>query len=141
MKIIFFKEKSVKNTTTIAAYAIFLSSLIMCSSPSVNAKEGESVRNITIQTAISDCAKSKCDVIELSGTFHGWKGGCPSSAMKTRSDWVIKDDSGCLFVAGANPAGLSMQKPANEKVRVTGHVVAGEAGKFRFEATSVIIDD
>jgi hypothetical protein len=141
MKINFFKEMSIKKISTIAASAIVLSSLIMCSSPSVNAKEGESVKSITISQAISDCAKSKCDVIELSGTFHGWNGGCPSSAMKTRSDWVIKDDSGCLFVAGAKPPGLSMQKPANEKVRVTGHIVAGEAGKFRFEATSVIIDE
>jgi hypothetical protein len=58
----------------------------------------------------------------IQGRFRGWTSPCPQSAMITRSDWVMDDGKGCIYVTGQLPTGLSPEKPSGEQTTVTGIV-------------------
>lgn len=64
--------------------------------------------------------------VEITGYFHGWDllgeaGGAPPV---TRSDWVIADSSGAIYVTGILPEGLdpSSKKVVNTIIRLTATV-------------------
>lgn len=58
--------------------------------------------------------------VTISGEFRGWRGPCRSGPPVSRSDWMINDASGCLYVHGPLPTGLDASRPGGEKVTVTG---------------------
>ncbi|MDO8989947.1 MAG: hypothetical protein Q7U91_09960 [Sideroxyarcus sp.] len=91
----------------------------------------------TIKQVIDNAARMNDQQIELAGSFRGWK-GCPSSAMITRSDWVLDDDSGCIYVSGAMPEGVSPEKAEGEHIRVIGRVVVDAKGKPAIKADRLI---
>lgn len=63
--------------------------------------------------------------VTITGRFMGWKGRCNTSMPMTRSDWIIEDDSGCIYVSGPLPQGLSALAPKGEPVVVAGVVMKG----------------
>jgi len=83
----------------------------------------------TIKDILNHPAKFGSSDVVLTGIFKGWTGSCPSSAMLTRSDWILEDDTGCIYVTGRIPAGLAPQQPNNEHIVVTGRVMVNAAGK------------
>lgn len=60
--------------------------------------------------------------VTVTGVFQGWRGSCPGGPPVSRSDWMMADPSGCLYVNGPVPSGLDSAKPAGEKISVTGVV-------------------
>ncbi|MBU0483455.1 MAG: hypothetical protein KKB30_02940 [Proteobacteria bacterium] len=76
----------------------------------------------------------------LSGVFKGWKGACFGAPPVTRSDWMLEDDSGCLYVTGPLPAGLDALKPNSEQIMVKGLVLTDRKGEPYLEAESVTIN-
>ena len=82
----------------------------------------------TIKQVIENASRMNEQQVELTGVFRGWK-GCPSSAMITRSDWVLEDESGCIYVSGIMPEGVSPTNAQGEQVRVRGRVVVDAKGK------------
>lgn len=92
---------------------------------------------LTIRQVITNAAAMHDQPVVLTGSFRGWK-GCPDSAMLTRSDWVLEDDSGCIFVTGTLPAGVSPESAKGERIRVTGHVVLDAKGKPAIRAVRAV---
>lgn len=45
--------------------------------------------------------------VQVSGSFGGWSGPCRGAPPRTRSDWMLFDDQGCLYVTGALPPGIT----------------------------------
>lgn len=60
--------------------------------------------------------------VRVTGIFHGWRGPCRYGPPVSRSDWMIADASGCLYVHGQTPASLDPSRPSGEKISVTGVV-------------------
>ncbi|MBN1755650.1 hypothetical protein JW877_05490 [bacterium] len=78
--------------------------------------------------------------VTLTGEFWGWSGtkaGCAgeiSSPPVSKSDWIIKLDSGqCLYVVGPVPAGVDKLNPQGEKVEISGVVKELETGQIYIE--------
>jgi hypothetical protein len=67
-------------------------------------------------------ARFESSTVTVTGIFHGWRGPCRSGPPVSRSDWMIADSSGCLYVHGPVPPGLDPAKPSGEKISVTGVV-------------------
>jgi hypothetical protein len=60
------------------------------------------------------------NLVIIEGEYMGWKGGFGSPPV-TRSDWVLQDVTGGLYVTG-KPAGLDPVADIGRAVRVTGIV-------------------
>jgi len=58
--------------------------------------------------------------VTLTASFKGWKGGCPGPPPVSRSDWMVDDGTGCLYVHGPLPPGLDPARPKDERVVLTG---------------------
>jgi len=52
----------------------------------------------------------------VSGSFKGWKGACLSTPPVSRSDWMLEDGTGCIYVHAPLPAGSDALKPQGEAV-------------------------
>ncbi|MBU0675039.1 MAG: hypothetical protein KJ950_10385 [Proteobacteria bacterium] len=77
--------------------------------------------------------------VELSGQFMGWKGTCLTAPPVSRSDWMLVDSTGCIYVTGAIPVGLDPAKPNLETILVKGRLAADQKGKAYLEAESVTV--
>lgn len=67
-------------------------------------------------------ARFESGTVTIAGEFQGWRGPCRSGPPVSRSDWMITDATGCLYVHGPLPPGLDPSKPGGENVTVTGVV-------------------
>ncbi len=80
-------------------------------------------------------------VFEIVGYFRGWNlfGEVSGNPPVTRSDWVIADDSGAVYVTGAPPPGLdpSSRADAWSVVHLTAKVVYVRLGVSHLEARRV----
>ena len=79
---------------------------------------------------------------EITGYFRGWNlFGEASGTPITRSDWVIADNTGAIYVTGAAPQGLdpSSRADAWSVVRLTARVVYVRLGTSHLETRSVQI--
>lgn len=84
---------------------------------------------MTVKRILDDPRSFEGKDITVQGLYKGWSGKCPSSAMLTRSDWVLEDETGCIFVTGRMPSGVSANQPQGERIVVQGKVVLGSKGK------------
>ena len=82
---------------------------------------------------LAESARFESVTVTVTGVFYGWRGPCPGGPPVSRSDWMIADASGCLYVHGPVPIGLDPAKPAGEKISVTG-VVRLKNGRPYLEA-------
>lgn len=92
-------------------------------------------------TVISDILTAPKGVdkkkVTIEGIFQGWKGKCPESVMLSRSDWILKDQTGCIYVNGYLLTGLSpMDKKKGPLVSVQA-TVAVQKDKPYLKAQSV----
>jgi hypothetical protein len=80
-------------------------------------------------------------VFDLVGYFRGWNvfGEASGSPPVTRSDWVIADGTGAMYVTGAAPQGLASSSRADawSVVRLTARVVYVRLGTSYLEARRV----
>jgi len=73
----------------------------------------------------------------LEGFFRGWSGPCAGSPPQTRSDWMFEDGSGCIYVTGMLPSGLSAVAPQGERIILDAIVKIGKGGTPYLSARSV----
>jgi hypothetical protein len=92
---------------------------------------------ITIQKILRNPAEHVDKEIVLEGAFQGWKGKCEESSPLTRSDWILKDETGCIYVSGKIPSGVSTIDPKGEALVVSGVIKIREGGKPYFQAKEV----
>ena len=91
----------------------------------------------TIKQVIENASRMNEQQVELTGAFRGWT-GCPASSMITRSDWVLEDESGCIYVSGVMPEGVSLTKPQGERIQIKGRVIADKNGKAAIKADHLV---
>lgn len=60
--------------------------------------------------------------VRLDGVFKGWKGSCRSGPPKSRSDWMVEDGTGCIYVHGTLPNNLQPMAPKDEPIILEGVV-------------------
>jgi hypothetical protein len=92
---------------------------------------------ITIQKILKNAGELVNKEFLLEGAFQGWKGKCEESSPLTRSDWILKDETGCIYVSGKIPAGVSTLDPKGEPLVVSGVMKIKEGGKPYFQAKEV----
>jgi len=114
-----------------------------CTAPAVNAGTmlpgGKAApgEKIALKSIVEQPKAFAGKEITVEGVFLGWSGACPRSGALTRSDWMLEDGSGCIYVTGRLPAGVSAVKPQKERLRVTGTVKTAKDGKPFLQAAGV----
>lgn len=58
-------------------------------------------------------------VVTLEATYSGWKGGLAGAPPETRSDWLLEDETGWIYVTG-KPSGLDPIDDIGYPIKVTG---------------------
>jgi len=66
-------------------------------------------------------------VVTIEGKYQGWKGGFGSPPV-TRSDWLVQDATGWLYVTG-KPAGLDPLGDVGWPIKVTGLIMVTKDGE------------
>jgi hypothetical protein len=85
---------------------------------------------IAIKKILDDPGSFENKDVTVQGINKGWSGACASSKMLTRSDWIVEDETGCIYVTGVlTPTGSPADKPQGERVVVQGKVMIGVTGK------------
>ena len=94
--------------------------------------KGAALAPVTIRQAISLAGQVPNSRVSISATYRGWspepndpntKDGPPV----TRSDWAIRDDTGCMYVVGT--ADLDRTKDMGAKVTVVGRLKKSAKGQ------------
>jgi len=92
------------------------------------------MKKVTIREILNRPKSFKDKEIVLEGAFQGWAGKCAGSSMLTRSDWILDDGTGCIYVTGRIPAGVSPSEPKGERMVLSGRIKTGKKGKPFFDA-------
>lgn len=102
------------------------------------AKQGQSqAEKISLETVFKNPQAFAEKEIVLEGFFRGWSGRCADSTPITRSDWILEDQTGCIYVTGRIPAGVSTIRPQGERLILSGRVKIGRDGKPVLEVITV----
>ena len=78
-------------------------------------------------------------MVTVDGEYLGWKGGFGSPPV-TRSDWIISDVTGGLYVTG-KPSGLDPTADIGRQIRVSGIVRITGDGEPYLDAQEVEVND
>ena len=77
---------------------------------------------VKIRVILNNIEKYQDQEIVVKGEYKGWNGDGINSPRITRSDWVIQDDTGAIYVTGKTGSGLS-QEDIGVKIVVRGRVL------------------
>ena len=90
--------------------------------------EGE----ISITDITSNPAEYEGKTVTIVGEYRGWEGGHGSPPV-TRSDWVLKDETGSIYVTGKVSPGLDPTEDIGKEITVHG-IVRVKGGQAYIEA-------
>jgi hypothetical protein len=108
-----------------------LISLVACGTPATSTAETK----VTIGNILANPAKYEGQKVTLNGEYRGWEGGYGSPPV-TRSDWVLKDSTGGIYVTGQSPTRYDPNTDRGRSAIVTG-VVKTKDGKPFIEAQQI----
>lgn len=100
-----------------------------------------------IGAILSAPARYQGKEVSITGYFQGWNllGEATGKSPKTRSDWVVKDNSGAIYVSAyeALPEGLNpgSKEDTNKIVAITGVVQLTADNQPYIEPSSVVLVD
>jgi len=115
---------------SIATIGLF--SLIACDNPTATANEKTP---LTISAILANPARYTAQTVSFTGEYRGWEGGYGAPPV-TRSDWIIKDNTGGMYVTGKAPDGFDPYASRGKEVTVTGKVLSKDS-RLYIEATNV----
>lgn len=105
-----------------------------CSNTWLYAGSKESPQTVSIESIQNQPEKYLNRRVSINGSFMGWQGGCQSPPPVTRSDWMIEDGTGCIYVSGRLPDGrLNSFDPKGEKIKIEGIVKKGDFEAYYLE--------
>ncbi len=111
-----------KTFVWVTALWMVLSGIGACSGHPAGPKPTMSDNEGMIGQVLAAPDRFESRTITVTASFQGWRGPCRSGPPVSRSDWMMADDSGCLYVHGPVPPGLDPARPDGEKTTVTGVV-------------------
>ena len=100
--------------------------LAQTSNVSGNGSEG-AVDQAKIGDILANPAKYMREPVTVTGEYKGWQGEGYEPPV-TRSDWVIKDKTGLIYVTGKSP-GLDPVEDIGKKLEVTGYITGYSQSK------------
>jgi hypothetical protein len=77
--------------------------------------------------------------VTIEGLYQGWQGGYDSPPV-TRSDWLVEDATGWLYVTGEPAGGLDPLDDIGHPIKVTGEVELTKEGEPYLVAEEVEIE-
>ncbi len=88
---------------------------------------------VTIKEAVSRSRELLGKKVLIKGTYRGWKPdrkdpNCKPGPPVTRSDWAVRDKTGCIYVTG--PVKLDPAKDVGAKITVVGRLQKTSKGQF-----------
>lgn len=126
-----------KNSGSIVYLLVVISAAVWVMACVSSPKTGNPSETRTTIQAIQDHPdRYTGTTVRLTVRFKGWKGACKETPPKTRSDWMIADDTGCIYVTGTLPAGLQPMAPKDEALELTGVVRLTKRGAPYLEVQS-----
>ena len=102
--------------------------------------EPVSILNTTISAIIKDPEAYIEKDIAIIGEYRGWQSEEGYGPPVTRSDWVIRDESGEIYVTGKLP-GLDPVEDIGKKIKVKGVVKIGKNSRPYIEARELVIQN
>ncbi len=81
----------------------------------------ESGEQVTIADIASNPTEYEGKTVTVSGEYRGWESGHGSPPV-TRSDWILRDETGGIYVTGKVPPGLDPVEDKGKKITVYGVV-------------------
>lgn len=94
-------------------------------------KTNESVKISEIKNRIDEYVGK---LVKIEGVYLGWRGN--ETPPVTRSDWVVKDESGQIYVTGKFP-NLDPYRDVGKNVTVVGYVEVTKDGRAYIRAVDV----
>jgi len=123
--------KATRRTIGFVIAFVALVSTVACLNPPANTENTlVAIDNIVDNPKIYEGQK-----VTLKGEYRGWESGNGSPPV-TRSDWVLKDNSGVIYITGGKPDNFDPVKDIGKQVTVTGTVKTKD-GKAYIEASQV----
>lgn len=92
----------------------------------------------SIQEIWNNPEKYQNQMVTLHGQYQGWHGEGIKHPLITRSDWVIKDDTGAIYVTGKTALKLRPEKDIGIEIIVKGQVLLNKDMVPYIKATEVI---
>ncbi len=83
-------------------------------------KDYSSYETIALGTIRQNPLNFRHRKVMVAGVFRGWQGKGLEHPGITRSDWVVEDTSGAIYVAGAPPFALDPVKDLGQPITVWG---------------------
>ncbi|MFH1381957.1 MAG: hypothetical protein ABIH70_03590 [Chloroflexota bacterium] len=77
--------------------------------------------DLTIAAITTNPAQYEGKTVTLNGEYWGWEGGYGSPPV-TRSDWLLKDATGAIYVTGWAPAVFDPVNDRGKNISVSGVV-------------------
>ena len=103
---------------------IFVTLTVLISCGRVQSNEQDAHLEYTpIGEIWKDIQKYENEVITVCGRYRGWQGGGLKNPLITRSDWVVKDSTGAIYVTGKFPAGLGKNVTLGTEIVVKGQLL------------------
>jgi len=98
----------------------------------------EEVDIIPIEKIWTEKASFENKMVVIHGEYMGWRDYIPNPFI-TRSDWVIRDNSGAIYVTGKCPETLDPVRDIGTKIVVKGVVKLSKDGVPYIKAKEVIV--
>ncbi len=98
------------------------------------------IKLTTVIAILENLETSKGDMVQLEGTFLGFRPdpdspSCRPGPPKTRSDWAFRDATGCIYVTGLYR--LDPVRDIGARIYVTGYVRVTNNGQPYIQATGM----
>ncbi len=89
-------------------------------------------RQVKVADIVKNVDSLAGSIVTIKGIYRGWRGdpdspACAPGVPVTRSDWVVSDDTGSIFVTG--PSGLVPTEDYGKEITVTGVVQKTDKGQ------------
>ena len=101
---------------------VILTILISCGMVQSN-EQGAPLEYTPIGEIWKDVQKYENEVITVCGQYRGWQGEGLKNPLITRSDWVVKDSTGAIYVTGRASAASGKKVGLGTEIIVRGQVL------------------
>jgi len=114
--------------------AAFLAVLLIAACPPLAPPSEATIGEIREASALYEG-----QMVTVEGVYQGWQGGLGSPPV-TRSDWLVEDTTGWLYVTGKPAGDLDPLDDIGRPIKVTGQVEMTEEGEPYLVAEEVEIE-
>ena len=103
---------------------IFVILIILISCGRVQSNEQDALLEYTPICEIwKDVQQYENEVITVCGQYRGWQGEGLKNPLITRSDWVVKDSTGAIYVTGRAQAASGKKVGLGTEIIVRGQIL------------------